>query len=404
MAARMPIDAEKWMARALALARRGEALASPNPQVGAVLVRGGRVVGEGFHTYDGVRHAEIIALESARNAARGATLYINLEPCSHQGRTDPCTRALISAGVKQVVAAMRDPNPAVAGKGFRQLRAAGIEVVTGVAEAEAQRLNEAFAVWITTKRPLVTLKSAMTLDSHMILPPSRAGRRPRVRALLGARERTWITSEAARAEVHRMRHASDAILTGIGTVLADDPLLTDRSRLPRRRPLLRVVLDSHLRLPLESELARTAKTDVIVFAAAGASNSRARSLTRAGIEVITVRSSRRTAKRLHSEEHSDEESLSLDLRQVLTELGRRQILSLMLEPGPTLHQAALDAGIVDKVRLFYAPILAGLGATERKPGPQRSAPLHNLLSPRIETFGPDFAVEAYVRDPYRYRA
>jgi diaminohydroxyphosphoribosylaminopyrimidine deaminase/5-amino-6-(5-phosphoribosylamino)uracil reductase len=376
MAARNTPDAEKWMARALALARRGQALASPNPMVGAVLVRNGRVVGQGFHTYDGVRHAEIIALESARSEARGATLYINLEPCSHQGRTGPCTRALIAAGVKRVVAAMRDPNRAVAGKGFRQLRAADIEVATGVAEAEAQRLNEAFAVWITTKRPLVTLKSAMTLDSHMILPPSSNGRS------------RWITSEAARAEVHRMRHASDAILTGIGTVLADDPLLTDRSGLPRRRPLLRVILDSRLRLPLESQLARTAKGDVVVFAAAGASGKRARALARAGIEVLQLR--------CHPER--SEGSLRLDLRQVLAELGRRQILSLMLEPGPTLHQAALDSGIVDKVRLFYAPILAGLGAAERKPGPRSFAQLHNLLSPRIETFGPDFAVEAYLRD------
>ena len=197
--------------RHLALARRGEALASPNPMVGAVLVRNGRVVGEGFHTYDGLRHAEIIALETAGNAARGATLYINLEPCCNQGRTGPCTRALIAAGVKRVVAAMPDPNPKVAGRGLRQLRAAGIEVSTGVAESEARRLNEAFAVWITSRRPLVTLKSAMTLDSHMVLP-NRNGRS------------RWITSKAARAEVHRMRHASDAILTGIGTVLADDPL------------------------------------------------------------------------------------------------------------------------------------------------------------------------------------
>jgi diaminohydroxyphosphoribosylaminopyrimidine deaminase/5-amino-6-(5-phosphoribosylamino)uracil reductase len=371
MPAQLPPDAEKWMARALALARRGEALATPNPMVGAVLVRSGRIVGEGFHTYDGVRHAEIVALEAAGNAGRGSTLYINFEPCCHQGRTAPCTRAIIDAGVKRVVAAMRDPNPAVAGKGFRQLRAAGIEVLTGDDEAEAQRLNEAFAVWIKTKRPLVTLKSAMTLDSHMILPPSKNGRS------------RWITSEAARAEVHRMRHASDAILTGIGTVLADDPLLTDRTSLPRRRPLLRVILDSRLRLPLRSQLVRTAKDDVLVFTTAGTSGPRARALTRAGVEIVQM-----TGR-----------SRGLDLRAVVRELGRRQILSLMLEPGPTLHQTALDAGIVDKVRLFYAPILAGLPTGERKPGTH--AKLHSLSALRMESFGPDFAVEGYLSDIWK---
>jgi diaminohydroxyphosphoribosylaminopyrimidine deaminase/5-amino-6-(5-phosphoribosylamino)uracil reductase len=370
------------MARALALARRGQALASPNPMVGAVLVRNGRVVGQGFHTYDGVRHAEIVALEAAGKAARGATLYINLEPCCHQGRTGPCTRALIAAGVKRVVAAMQDPHFAVAGKGFRQLRAAGIEVSIGVAEQEAQQLNEAFAVWIRSHRPLVTLKSAMTLDSHMILPPGKNGRSP------------WITSEAARAEVHRMRHASDAILAGIGTVLADDPLLTDRTGLARRRPLLRVVLDSRLRLPPRSQLARTADKDVLLFTAASTSSPRARALQRAGIEVVRVR------------RHPGRSAVSLprlDLDAILNELGRRNILSLMLEPGPTLHQAALDAGIVDKVRLFYAPILAGLPAAERKPGANTHSRLRNLRDVRIESFGPDFAVEGYT-DSYASRS
>jgi diaminohydroxyphosphoribosylaminopyrimidine deaminase/5-amino-6-(5-phosphoribosylamino)uracil reductase len=382
MTARLPADAAKWMARALALARRGEALASPNPMVGAILVRNGRAVGRGFHTYDGLRHAEIIALQAAGKSARGATLYINLEPCCHQGRTGPCTSAIIEAGVKRVVAAMRDPNPAVAGKGFRQLRAAGIEVFTGIAESGAQRLNEPFATWITNHRPLVTLKSAMTLDGHMILPPGR-GR--------------WITSEASRAEVHRMRHASDAIITGIGTVLADDPLLTDRTGLPRRRPLLRIVLDSHLRLPLRSKIVRSANNDVLVFTSTAASSSRARALTRAGIEIVELHpTSRQTKKRRHSER--SEESFRVDLPQILAELGRRQILSLMLEPGPTLHQAALNAGIVDKVCLFYAPILAGLpvGTMQSRNPRQSTPPIRLLRDARIERFGPDFAVEAYL--------
>lgn len=395
------------MARALALARRGEALASPNPMVGAVLVRNGRSVGEGFHTYDGVRHAEIIALEAAGSDARGATLYINLEPCCHQGRTGPCTRALIDARVKRVVVAMRDPNPAVSGRGLRQLRSAGIEVFTGVAESQARQLNEAFAVWITSHRPLVTLKSAMTLDSHMVLPhrtgagcrPVRAPKRRRS-PRQDKRRSPWITSEAARAEVHRMRHASDAILTGIGTVLADDPLLTDRTGLPRRRALLRVVLDSRLRLPLRSQLVRTASADVLVFTAASQSSPRARVLSRAGVEVVTLRpATRQIRKRRHSESAAaDEESLlRLDLHQVLDELGRRNLLSVMFEPGPTLHQAALDAGVVDKVRLFYAPTLAGLPAQKRL-NARADHKLRNLSSLRIKSLGPDFAVEGYLRD------
>jgi diaminohydroxyphosphoribosylaminopyrimidine deaminase/5-amino-6-(5-phosphoribosylamino)uracil reductase len=400
MPSRLPSDSEKWMTRAIELARRGAALTNPNPMVGAVLVRKGRVVGQGFHTYDGIKHAEIIALEAARSAAQGSTLYLNLEPCCHQGRTGPCTRALIAAGVVRVVAAMPDPNPAVAGRGFRELRAAGIEVSTGVLQAEARQLNEAFAVWITSHRPLVTLKSAMTLDGRMVLPTSN-GRSP------------WITSQASRTEVHRMRHASDAILTGIGTVLTDDPLLTDRSGLPRRRPLLRVILDSRLRLPLRSKIVRTAKRDVLVFTCASPQSARARALTRAGVEVIRLptpplrnfatefilRPPAAAEGPLPRHSKRSAEPRRLDLHQVLTELGRRDILSLMLEPGPTLHQAALDAGIVDKVRLFYAPTLAGLGEflpAQHVTRPDTHPQLMHLRDLRIHQFGPDFAIDGYV--------
>src|SRR6202051_2251401 len=195
------------MDRVLELAARGVALTSPHPLVGAVLVRDGRVVGEGLHTYDGVRHAEIIALEAAGESARGATLYINLEPCCHSGRTGPCTQALLAAGVARVVAAMADPNPAVAGRGFQQLRAAGIEVSTGLREAEARRLNEAFARWIVSRKPLVTLKSALTLDGQLVLPHAKGGARHVARV---SQKDRWISSPESRAEVQRMRHASDA--------------------------------------------------------------------------------------------------------------------------------------------------------------------------------------------------
>jgi diaminohydroxyphosphoribosylaminopyrimidine deaminase/5-amino-6-(5-phosphoribosylamino)uracil reductase len=211
----------KWMARALALARKGEALAHPNPMVGAIVVAGDRAVGQGFHTYDGQKHAEILALEEAGGRARGATLYTNLEPCCHTGRTGPCTDALVAAGIARVVAAMSDPNPRVSGRGFKILRRAGVEVITGILEAEARRLNEAFACWVRTGRPLVTLKVALTLDGRVAygkdagLKAGATAARPKTRG-----RGPWITSEISRAEVQRMRHAADAVVTGIGTVLA----------------------------------------------------------------------------------------------------------------------------------------------------------------------------------------
>jgi len=389
-----------FMDRALELAARGVALAIPNPLVGAVLVRDGRIVGEGFHTYDGVRHAEVIALEAARESARGATLYINLEPCCHTGRTGPCTQALIAAGVGRVVAAMADPNPAVAGRGFKQLRAAGIEVSAGLRDAEAQRLNEAFARWIVSHKPLVILKSALTLDGQLVLPHAKRSARKGARA---SQKHRWISSPESRAEVQRMRHSSDALLTGIGTVLVDDPLLTDRTGLPRRRKLLRVVLDSRLRLPLRSKLVRSADQDVLVFTRAKENSPKARALRRAGVEV--VRLAGRGAKP--------------DLRAAIAELGRREILSVLLEAGATLNSAALAAGIVDKMRLFFAPKVAGFAeATSAAPfgmtakinsaGSGTASSFHVELPRKWKNattaqFGPDFAVEGYLRDVYRTR-
>src|SRR6266545_1324915 len=232
---------------ALELARRGRAQASPNPLVGAVLVRDGKVVGRGYHTWAGVKHAEILALEEAGERARGATLFINLEPCSHQGRTAPCADALIRAGVSHVVAAIEDPNPLVAGEGFRRLRDAGVQVeLAREFSAEAVKLNEPFIHFMRTGRPLVTLKTAVTLDGKIAAPDDNEG---------------WITSERARAHVQQLRHDSDAILTGIGTALADNPMLTDRTGLPRSRPLLRIVLDSQLRLPVDRKLVRECRDD-----------------------------------------------------------------------------------------------------------------------------------------------
>src|SRR5580693_6294737 len=285
----MDVHATRFMEHALELARKGAGLASPNPMVGCILVREGEIVGQGFHLYNYRDHAEVVALKSAGEKARGATLYVTLEPCNHTGRTGPCTEAIIAAGVQRVVGAMQDPNAVNSGRGLDRLRAAGIEVFTGVCEDEARDLNEAFAWWIRTKKPFVTLKSALTLDGQLALP-----RKPihsKARKLSHPGKRTdWISSEESRAEVHRMRHASDALLTGIGTVQSDDPFLTDRSGLPRRRRLLRVVLDCKLSLPLKSRLARTADDDLLVFSSEPASTQKARALQKAGAEVVSARS------------------------------------------------------------------------------------------------------------------
>src|SRR5438876_2252474 len=252
-----------FLLQALDLARRGKGQTSPNPAVGAVLVRDGEVVGRGFHTYGGLKHAEIRALDEAGARARGATLYVNLEPCSHQGRTGPCADALIAAGVRRVVASMTDPNPQVSLRGFAKLESAGIQVGTGILQEEAKILNESFAKYIRTATPLVTMKAAMTLDGKIAPPPAKSPRP----AAVGTHGPTggWITSESARAHVQQLRHQHDAIMVGVGTVIADDPLLTDRSGRARRRPLLRVIVDSRLRLPLESRVVKTAQNDVLVL-------------------------------------------------------------------------------------------------------------------------------------------
>ena len=361
------------MARALELARRGVALAHPNPIVGAVLVKNGRAVGEGFHEYDKRDHAEIVALKQAGAKARGSTLYVTLEPCCRTGRTGPCSKAVIAAGVGRVVAAMKDPNPAVSGRGFAELRRAGIGVTPGVREQEAQRLNEAFARWMRTGRPLVTLKSALTLDGQIALRPGSP---------------TAISSAASRKEVQRLRHATDAVLTGIGTVLADDPRLTDRTGLPRRRPLLRAVLDSSLRISPRSKLVRTARKDVIVFTLQPSDSPKARALEKAGVEVLRIRG--RAGRP--------------DLRAILRELGRRQILSVILEAGAELNGAALEAGVVDKMLLFYAPRIMGTrGVPLARTSKQWFAKGPALTNLSLRQFGPDFAVEGYFHDVYGNR-
>jgi diaminohydroxyphosphoribosylaminopyrimidine deaminase / 5-amino-6-(5-phosphoribosylamino)uracil reductase len=363
------------MQHALELARKGIGLASPNPMVGCVIVREAQIVGEGFHQYEWRDHAEVVALKSAGHKARGATLYVTLEPCNHTGRTGPCTEAIIAAGVERVVAATEDPNPVNSGRGFDRLRAAGLDVLTGVCEVEARDLNEAFACWIRTHKPFVTLKSALTLDGQLALPRSK-----KKSGKPSGRRGNWITSEESRAEVHRMRHAADALLTGIDTILVDDPWLTDRSGLARRKPLLRVVLDSKQRLSPEARIVRTSDDDLLVFTAAALNSAKALKLQSAGVEVVRLKT----------------KNGRIDLSAVLAELGRREILSVLLEAGPRLNGAALAAGIVRKLILFYAPKIAGdNGVPFALASELDLPPLRNM---RAQAFGPDLAIEAHLQN------
>jgi diaminohydroxyphosphoribosylaminopyrimidine deaminase/5-amino-6-(5-phosphoribosylamino)uracil reductase len=287
---------------------------------------------------------------------------VTLEPCSHQGRTGPCADALLHAGVIRVVAATLDPNPLVRGNGFARLRAAGVETLAGVLEQQARKLNDGFAKFINTAVPFVTMKVASSLDGRVA--PAKSGP-------------YWITGEPARAEVHRMRHASDSLLVGVGTVLADDPLLTDRSGRPRRRPLLRVVLDSTLRTPLDAQLVETAQEDVLIFFSQ-ASEGQQQVLASRGVRL--------------------EQLNPLTLSQVLLRLGQMQITSLLLEGGPTIHTNALNQDLVDKLKLFYAPKLLGQEALPMLSATTELPPLENYS---LQQFGQDFAVEAYLKDPWQ---
>jgi diaminohydroxyphosphoribosylaminopyrimidine deaminase / 5-amino-6-(5-phosphoribosylamino)uracil reductase len=386
----MPLHSadEQHLDQALELARQGIGLASPNPYVGAVITDPqGNVVGTGTYTYDGVQHAEILALDAAGSTARGGTLYINLEPHGHQGRTPPCTDALIAAGIARVVASMADPNPQVSGRGFEQLRSAGVQIEVGGLENEARRLNEAFARYIRHRVPLVTLKAAMTLDGKIAPPRAEVPQKSQ-----GTPAGGWITSEIARGHVQELRHQHDAILIGVGTILSDNPRLTDRSGRPRRRPLLRVILDSRLRLPLDSRLLQNSNRephdDILVFCSGGNEQKRAQ------LEQLGVR-----IEKLPPSEPDSRPAIAA----ILHRLGELEILSVMIEGGAAVNWAALAANVIDKVFLYYAPkILAGTGSIPFAAGTgfrhlSQAAQVQHL---HLHRFGADFAVEGYIRDPY----
>lgn len=373
-----------WMTRALELARRGIGLTSPNPAVGCVVLDvAGQVIGEGWHEYDLVDHAEVVALAEARQHAvsagtkdrlKGGTAYVTLEPCNHTGRTAPCTEALIAAGIKRVVAATADPNPGVDGHGMDRLRAAGIETTLGVCEAEARRINEGFARWVVSKRPLLLMKVAMTLDGR-IAPPAGVH--------TGQIAPYWITCEAARAAVQPLRWQADAALTGVDTVLADDPLLTDRSGLRRRRPLLRVVLDSALRMPLKCKMVDTADDDVVVFTVSK-DEKRIGELRARGVRVEVLPA----------------EAGRVPLGVVLDRLGAEGILSVLTETGTRLNTALLAAGLVDRVHLFVSPQIMGSDAVPAFKGLAHAIRMGEV---EVERYGNDLGLCSLLKDPWLAR-
>ena len=373
---------ERFMLRALTLATETISLASPNPQVGCVLTQpegdGEKVIGEGAHRYAFLDHAEIVALKQAAQRAlstKGATAYVTLEPCSHQGRTGPCADALVHAGIARCVIATPDPNPQVSGKGIAKLRAAGIEVTTGILQQQARDLNDPFARFIQTGTPFVTLKAALSVDGKLAPPPH----------LRKPNEPHWLTGPAARSQVQRLRHAADAILTGIGTVLADDPQLTDRSGLPRRLPLLRVVLDGQLRTPLTSKLVTSANRDLLILCDPAAPAENRAALEQRGVEVVSIPT----------------EDSRLSLPAALKLLAERSILSVLIEAGSQINGAFLTQQLVDKAVLFYAETELGDEALPFATGIPSPFLFEQTLT-RITraAYGADAVITGYLRDPW----
>ena len=384
----VPDQDRYWMHRALELARRGIAVTSPNPAVGCVILdRAGQVAGEGWHEYDLIDHAEVVALNVAKQHAgerlKGGTAYVTLEPCNHTGRTPPCTDALIASGLHRVVAATIDPNPAVAGHGMEKMRAAGLEAVLGPCQAEARRLNEGFARWSQHKRPLVLMKVAMTLDGR-IAPP--AGQHT-------DHAPYWITCEEARAAVQPLRWQADTALTGVDTVLADDPMLTDRSGLRRRRPLLRVVLDSALRMPLDCKMVASAQNDVVIFTVSN-DQARIQQLQQRGVRVEVLPAD--TGVPGDKSTSTGWEQGRVPLAKVLDKLGEEGILTLLTETGTRLNTALLAAGLVDRVHLFVSPQIMGSDAVPAFRGMAHPIRMGEV---EVERYGNDLGLCSLLKDP-----
>ncbi len=361
---------EMYMERALALAARGRGTTTPNPMVGAVIVKDGRIIGEGYHIRAGEGHAEVNAFKNAAEDVTGATMYVTLEPCSHYGKTPPCADKIVEKKIGRVVVGALDPNPLVAGRGIEKIRNAGIPVVTGVLAEESIALNEVFMKYIVTKRPFVVLKAAMSLDGKIATADG---------------ESQWISCETSREEVHRLRHELTGIMAGIGTVLADDPMLN--CRIPGGKQPVRIIVDSHLSIPENSKLAASAKEFPLVVA----SVEKADASKKARLEVMG-------AKVIEIPANQDGH---VDLNALMERLGEMKIDSILLEGGGRLAEGALKAGIVDKVQFYIAPVLIG-GEGAKTPvegrGIETLSQAWHISDWKAETIGDDLKIIGYIKE------
>lgn len=362
---------EKYMQKALNLAAQAQGRTSPNPMVGAVVVKDNQVMGEGYHMKAGTPHAEIHALQAAGDAARNATLYVNLEPCSHYGRTPPCADAIVQAGVKRVVVAGLDPNPQVSGRGLKILHDAGIETCTGVLEQEAWKLNRAFFKYIQTRTPLVSLKVAMTLDGKIATSTG---------------DSRWISGETSRKYVHQLRNVYDGIMVGIGTVLKDDPMLNTRLEDEDSRDPVRVIIDSNLDLPRSSNIVKTARQQkTIVFCGQQADDTSKEYLQDAGLTVVQLA--------------VDEDKLPLE--EVLRVLGEMEIMTLLVEGGGEINGYLIEKELIDKVYWFIAPKIVGGREAPTPVGGRGILQLKDALSVKsmeIQRFDEDILITGYIGD------
>jgi len=360
---------EQHMRRALYLARKAEGQTSPNPMVGAMVVKSGKVIAEGYHKKAGLPHAEIVALRKAGSKAKGATLYVSLEPCCHQGRTPPCTEAIVAAGIKRVVVGVRDPNPLVCGKGTRHLKKNGIEVVAGVLKRDCERLNETFIKYIRTGRPWVILKSALSLDGKIA---TRTG------------DSQWITGPKAREYAHRIRNNVDAILVGAGTVCADDPRLTVRLKKGEVRNPVRVIVDGKYSVPISARVFSNARRERVVYATLGGLPvARKNKLQKMGVEILVVK--RKKGR--------------VDLAQLMDELGAMEITSVMIEGGAEISGNVFDEKLVDKLIYFVAPKIIGgkdaLGAVGGQ-GIDRLKEALQIKGMTVARLGDDLVIEGNI--------
>ena len=363
------MDHEFFMKKALVLAKKGQGYTSPNPMVGAVIVKDGEVKGKGYHQVVGQAHAEVNAIEDAGTLAKGATLYVNLEPCNHTGRTPPCTRRILEAGIKRVVVALEDPNT-IAGGGAVFLKQNGIEVLTGICENQAARLNEAFIKFVNTKGPFVTVKCAATLDGRIA---TRTG------------DSKWVTGEKARRYVHRMRHAVDAIMVGIGTIHADNPKLTTRLDSRKGVDPVRIVLDTHLSISPDARILKLdSNSDTILITGNTVSKAKKNTVAKKGVRIIA----------------QPVKGGQIDMKSLMAQLGSMGITSLLVEGGSRVIASAFSSGIVDKALFFYAPkILGGDDGIPicRGPGPQLMKDCIQAKDIRVRRFDDDVMIEAYIR-------